>query len=503
MRNDKHTTILVVDDEQHICDIIVEALAAEDHQIVALTEPHRALDYIADNPVDLVLTDLVMGDFSGERIVDATLGTHPDAIAILMTAHPTIQTAISVLKKGAFDFLIKPFKLDFLRATVRRGLQHQRLKRENLSLKGQLSFLKVAGAFQTGVEIDGYLRLVVASCKEEMSASAVGLIEINPESLEVVRKAGDSDYPEWIEKVMDESTVQHLLHKGSDAPVISTNVGKEDDKRILTTFICHPILIRRQLHGVINVLIRSRFDRLTSGQLDILTILCNAAASAIANHRLYRDLRASYMQAIRGLANAIEARDTCTRGHTERVLKLAELLAEKLGWTPKQVDHLVMGCSLHDIGKIGVPDSVLNKAGRLTEQEQQLMYDHPILGLKIIEGIDLFKPAIPYIVAHHERWDGSGYPRGLKGEGIPIEGRLLAVVDAFDAIMANRPYRPGADLTTAVAELMTHRGAQFDPTLVDAFIEVLLEEQIDLKRMYGRDENIQAVRELISQRAPA
>ncbi|GAG32698.1 unnamed protein product, partial [marine sediment metagenome] len=243
--------------------------------------------------------------------------------------------------------------------------------------------------------------------------------------------------------------------------------------------ISQPIFIRRRLHGVINLLVLTRFGRVTPGQLDVLTILTNSAASAIANLRLYQDVQSSYLQAIRGLANAIEARDKCTAGHTDRVSKLAELVARHLGWNESQIRDLVMGCSLHDIGKIGVPDSVLNKANKLTQQERRLMNGHPEMGLKIILGIDFFKPAIPYIIAHHERYDGTGYPRGLKGEEIPIEGRLLAVADAFDAIMANRPYRKGAGLKTAVSELVTYKGIQFDPKIVDAFIETLADEQID------------------------
>jgi HD-GYP domain-containing protein (c-di-GMP phosphodiesterase class II) len=214
-------------------------------------------------------------------------------------------------------------------------------------------------------------------------------------------------------------------------------------------------------------------------------------------------VQSSYLQAIRGLANAIEARDKCTAGHTDRVSKLAGLVARHLGWNESQIHDLVMGCSLHDIGKIGVPDSILNKADKLTEEERRLMNSHPKMGLKIIQGIDLFKPAIPYITAHHERYDGTGYPRGLKGEEIPIEGRLLAVVDAFDAIMANRPYRKGAGLKAAASELVTYKGIQFDPKIVDTFLEMLTEEQIDFRQMYGWDGDTGFLRELaVSEKVP-
>jgi len=146
-----------------------------------------------------------------------------------------------------------------------------------------------------------------------------------------------------------------------------------------------------------------------------------------------------------------------------------------------------MGCTLHDIGKIGVPDSILKKAGPLTPEERTLMESHPEVGIRIIRGIDRFKPAVPYIIAHHERWDGKGYPRGLAGEEIPIEGRLLSVVDTVDAILSDRPYRLGAGLQTALDELMEYRGSQFDPMIVDTFLELIQEEQVEFSDLYDRE----------------
>jgi len=490
MKDNKTTNILVVDDEKHICDIIVEALSSENCRIFSLTDPGHALEFVRQKPVDLVLTDLIMGEFSGEQILEATLDHQNDAIVILMTAHPTVQTAISVLKKGAYDFLVKPFKLELLKATIQRGLKHQRVIRENLSLKGQVEFLKIANASQTGIDIDSFLGSVVSACKKEMSAMASGLIEIDPETRQVLRKISDCDQREYVEPVLDESSLQQFFYTKSVKPVVQKTTVTDETGSSVTTFVSKPVFIRRRLHGVINLLIVTRFDCLTPGQLDVLTLLTNTAASVIANHHLYQDLQSSYLQAIRGLANAIEARDKCTAGHTDRVSRLAELMARHLGWSESQIHDLMMGCTLHDIGKIGVPDSVLNKATELTEPERKLMNSHPHMGLKIISGIDLFKPATLYIMAHHERYDGSGYPRGLKGEQIPLEGRLLAVVDAFDAIMANRPYRKGAGLKTAVSELINYKGIQFDPRLVDAFIEVLGKGLIDFEEMYGRREDI-------------
>ncbi|MBI5266998.1 MAG: HD domain-containing protein [candidate division Zixibacteria bacterium] len=130
---------------------------------------------------------------------------------------------------------------------------------------------------------------------------------------------------------------------------------------------------------------------------------------------------------------------------------------------------------------------ILNKAGKLTPEETAKMNEHPDLGLKIIAGIALFKPAIPYIHSHHERWDGKGYPRGLAGEEIPIEGRLLAVADTFDAILSDRPYRKGATLSHALEELLDYRDIQFDRKIVDVFVGLVRRHKINFRQLYGRD----------------
>jgi len=486
MIGNEEANILVVDDEKYICGIIVEALGAENYNTVSFTDPAKALDYIKTHPIDLVLTDLVMGEHSGIQVLETTLEAHEDAAVILMTAHPTVQTAISVLKKGAYDFLIKPFKLELLRATIRRALNHQRIVRENLHLKGQVEFLKVASAAGAEVDIEHFLGLVVHSCKKEMAAAAAALIEIDDRDGQVIRTVHELDVEDFRDAVLDPTTLDCFRSSRCLKPVIRTNQVVAHGRERTRIHISQPVRNRGRLMGVINLVIDAQFDHLTPGQIDVLMILANSAASTMANLRLYRDLRHSYLQAIGGLAKAIEARDEYTAGHTDRVSKLAEAIAREMGWTERQVENLLMGCTLHDVGKLGIPDSVLNKPGKLTDDERAMMLDHPRLGFNIIQGIDFFKPAIPYILSHHESYDGSGYPEGLRGDEIPIEGRVLAVADTFDAIVTDRPYRKGAGIDAAADELLKYRGVQFDPEIVDVFLDCIEQGKIDLEKVYGR-----------------
>ncbi len=477
--------ILVVDDDDQIISVVQEALAAESYEVVCLRDPVEALRYLRAHSVDLVLTDLVMGKHSGVQIMEAALESHPDAIVILMTAHPTVQTAITVLKRGAYDFLVKPFKLDHLRAAIKRGLAHQKVVRENITLKSQVEFLSAANALSTEIDIDNYLHRVIKSCRTELSAAAVAVLEMNPATRQILRRLYSTEDETLASLVLDTTGLYELADTGSSEPLVQTGTASRPEGDSVQVSLSMPIVVHNALHGVINMLVFSRFGQVTPGQVDILRILAGSAGAAIINHRLYQDLQSSYMEAIRALTSAIEARDKYTGGHTDRVLVLAKALALELGWSGQTIDDLVMGCTLHDIGKIAIPDSILNKDGPLTAEERERMLRHPLEGLKIIANIDRLKAAIPYILSHHERWDGAGYPRGLRGENIPIEGRILAVADTFDAILSDRPYRRGATVTHAIKELEHSKGTQFDPEIVEAFLSALSNGKINLRTLYG------------------
>lgn len=491
--------LLVVDDEKYICNMIREALSSSALELSVFSDPVEALRYIDENPVDLALTDIVMGEHSGIEILDAVRSNNADAVVIIMTAHPTLETAVSVLKNGAYDFLVKPFKMELLKATINRGLEHLSIARENVELKGQVEFLKSASfGGSIGENVEKYLEQVVKSCKKEIGAVAAGIILTASDKDQAETSVQDADEEKFLKDVLDIETLLGFNYTKSPQPKVNSSAIVAKGEKTHRLMISQPIFVGRKLSGVINILAFRKFERVSPGELHILEILSNSAASAIANWRMYRDLQKSYMNAIKGLANAIEARDPHTAGHTERVCKLAEVLARHLGWDEPKIKDLIMGCTLHDIGKIGVPDAVLNKPNRLNEAEHEKMASHTELGLRIIEGIDLFKPAIPYINCHHERFDGKGYPHGLRGVKIPIEGRLLAVVDSFDAIMSNRPYRAGASLKHAISEIAANAGTQFDPKMVEALFEVIRLRKIDIDTLYQYQQEIPGMPELKS-----
>jgi HD-GYP domain-containing protein (c-di-GMP phosphodiesterase class II) len=180
-----------------------------------------------------------------------------------------------------------------------------------------------------------------------------------------------------------------------------------------------------------------------------------------------------------GISQAIEARDPYTRGHSNRVSALAEIVARRLGWQRTKLPELTLGGLLHDVGKLNLDEAVLRKPGPLTESEFAEVKRHPQAGARMIRGFEQLRPALPYILFHHERWDGRGYPSGRSREQIPVGARIVAVVDAFDAMISLRPYRPPLSVRTALAEVERNAGTQFDPAVVRAFLAACGSGELD------------------------
>ena len=182
-------------------------------------------------------------------------------------------------------------------------------------------------------------------------------------------------------------------------------------------------------------------------------------------------LKKSHLDTVRALAGAIDAKDPYTRGHSERVREMSVRIGIKLGFNEEKLESLVFGALLHDIGKIGIRDEVLQKKGQLSSGEYQHVQEHPMIGVRIVEGIDLFKDKLPMIRNHHEHYDGGGYPDRLSGEFIPLEARIIAVSDAFDAMTSLRPHRKALPLENVLIEMKMGKGKQFDPHILGIFLE--------------------------------
>ncbi len=240
-------------------------------------------------------------------------------------------------------------------------------------------------------------------------------------------------------------------------------------------------------------------DKITDGELcsidsKLITSLGQSMGIFLENAMLYEDLQDMFMGTLRSLVNAIDAKDTYTCGHSERVAWLGRSLAQAAGLDEHTVERLHLAGLLHDVGKIGVPESVLTKPGRLTDEEFDIIKTHPRIGARILQGIRQMQDLIPGVLYHHERYDGRGYPDGLSGDNIPLFGRLLCLADSFDAMSSTRTYRQALPLHEVLEEVRRCAGSQFDPHLAEVFVDLdftefyrMVEQHQQRQSLLGRE----------------
>lgn len=238
--------------------------------------------------------------------------------------------------------------------------------------------------------------------------------------------------------------------------------------------ICVPVRTKDRIIGVLQAINKNEgaFDELDR---DGLAALANQVAVAIENANLYRELKEAFHETAAALAETIEKRDPYTGGHTHRVMKYSLAIGRTMGMSPSELEDLKLAAILHDIGKIGIRDSILLKNDRLDREELATMNMHAQFGADILSHVKKLQTVIPGVRGHHEKLDGKGYPDGLSGEAVPLIARIIAVADTFDAMTTDRPYRKALSTETAVAELRKCSGTQFDGALVEHFVRSLSE----------------------------
>jgi HD-GYP domain-containing protein (c-di-GMP phosphodiesterase class II) len=242
---------------------------------------------------------------------------------------------------------------------------------------------------------------------------------------------------------------------------------------ITRSIICAPLMVHRQIAGVIEVLNKRDGSDFNEQDLEAVVSVAATAAMAIENTRLHQTVLDAYKSTITTLAAAIDAKDPYTRGHSQRVMKYALMGGKALSLPSDELETLEYAGILHDIGKIAIDVQILNKPANLTPSEWNMIREHPVMGANLLKDIRFLGKASELVLCHHERYDGAGYPAGLKGEDIPIGARLLAVADAFDTMTTSRSYRPAQTVDHAITELYSCSGTQFCPVAVAAFISGL------------------------------
>jgi putative nucleotidyltransferase with HDIG domain len=247
----------------------------------------------------------------------------------------------------------------------------------------------------------------------------------------------------------------------------------------LRSILCAPLKIKDNLIGVIYVDNRAHSGIFQESDLGLINAFADQAAVAIENTRLFENLQASnrelekaYRATLEGWVRALDMRDKETEGHTQRVTILTERLARSMGVEGDELVHITRGALLHDIGKMAIPDGILLKPGKLTDDERALIQLHPVYAYEMLSPIEFLVPAIDIPYCHHEKWDGTGYPRGLKAEKIPYAARIFPVIDVWDALISDRPYRKALPHDEVRERIRAGSGTHFDPRVVRAFLEL-------------------------------
>ena len=475
--------VLIVDDEKFIRDILADFLGMEGYVVRTAEDGQAALSELGHAHYDLVISDLKMPRMGGIELLEAIGHAAPNALTVIMTGFGTVETAIDAMKRGAYDYILKPFKVEEVIHVVQRGLEKQRLAAENLRLKEALSLYKVSEAIAASLSLDEVLATVGDTAIHEIHGDLVstwledgegGYFErqrLWPSQLGAGRAGGGAvdlgglSPRAFVEHFTDDNP---LLEHGTKAMRFFENQAELP----LQSLIAVPLRMKQRLLGWISVASFTKGRRFDEGQRKLLSIVGSRAAAAIENARLYEDLRATFQQTIEGLAKAIDKMDRYTSGHSDRVATYAMYLARRLGLPPEQVEIVRQSALMHDIGKIGCVLN-LNKPGKLSQDEYEVFKKHPGYGRDILEPIRFLHPLIPGVHLHHERWDGRGYPLGLRGQDVPLIARIISVADTYDAMTSDRAYRRALPHEVAVSEIERCSGTQFDPEVAHSFCDGL------------------------------
>jgi response regulator RpfG family c-di-GMP phosphodiesterase len=524
---DERPRVLIVDDEKFIRDILADFLGMEGYIVRTAEDGAAALEELNSAHYDLIISDLKMPRMGGIELLDAIGTAAPNALTVIMTGFGTVETAIDAMKRGAYDYILKPFKVEEVIRVVQRGIDKQRLSAENLRLREAVSLYAVSEAIAASLSLEEVLATIGDTAIHELKGDLVSTWLDDGEGgyferQRLVSATGSDSSPRPSLPIPTSLPAPSLPATSLPPPSTSPSGAYPSSERIVCAgseygalapqaFIDHyaafsalleqgskggrffvsppavplvslvsvPLRMKTRLLGWIGVASFTKQKRFNEGQRKLLSIVGSRAAAAIENARLYEDLRATFQQTIQGLARAIDKMDRYTAGHSERVALYATNLANNLGLAPDVVEIVRQSALMHDIGKIGCVMN-LNKPGKLTLEEYEIFKRHPTYGRDILDPIKFLHPLIPGVHLHHERWDGRGYPLGLKGQDVPLIARIIAVADTYDAMTSDRAYRRALPHEVAVGEIERCSSTQFDPGITRAFttqIEEFREEQ--------------------------
>jgi response regulator RpfG family c-di-GMP phosphodiesterase len=510
--------ILVVDDEPKICEFLEMLFQREGYLTDKAFTGNAAVEKLRSSKYDLMITDLKMPGMDGFELAKRAKEIDRDLPLVVITGYATIRTAIQALRQGVDDYVTKPFRIDEMRKVIARVLAKARLEIENRRLVGELEAanaelrhhrealkdkVRLTGEDLERANADLRQRVHELAMLNGIALCAVSEPDVDKmldtcarlvvEKLAVMRSSILLREGDWlVVKACQGNDVAALLGTRvrvgegvtgrvaqSGEPILAAREaaappsGAAVDASVTGSLLCVPMTYKKDNLGVILAVDKQSGEPFTPSDLRLLTTIASQVAPAIESARLFRELEESSYAAVRALVAALEAKDPYLRGHSVRVTQYSQAIGKVMGLKEKDLGVLERAGQLHDLGKLGVSDLILNKATFLTPEEYEVVKQHPVLGEEIIRPLEFLSDVRPVIRHHHERFDGTGYPDGQRDDEIPFLCRIMSVADAFDAMTTARPYRSAKDVAVAHSEILSLREKQFDARMVEGFCEAV------------------------------
>ena len=481
-------TILLVDDEPELLEVNKETLEDCGHRVLTAGNGVEALATLSRSPVDLVITDLRMPKLGGRELLARMRGRGLDADVIFLTGYGTVESAVECIQLGASDYLLKPFDIRQFVTKVEKVLQERGMRSRTDHADGGHG-----GAHgghrghedNGGNELNQLLNLGAALREQRDLKSLVTefLLQIrdtfDPDGMALFLKerlAPDlgkritwgplmRECPRarrWFEAV-----AERLMDSGSPRLFDSLDVDTGAGKQTVSAMVC-PVADGSGPLGAV-VVTRNHARGYAMPSLQMLSVFAGQVATAMESMSFQCRLNDMNLEIITSHVCSVEAKDVYTKGHSERVGAYSAQLGREMGLPEREVEHLSFAGILHDVGKIGIPDSILNKPDRLTEAEMDVMRQHPVMGRDILASVHTLKDLLPIVYHHHERVDGAGYPDGLSGDSIPFLARIVSVADGFEAMISDRAYQKARTPEEVRRILVDGAGSQWDENAVRAW----------------------------------
>lgn len=470
--------ILVVDDDRVVLRLLSDFLLSQGCDVRKAMTGKEAVSILESEDVDVAVLDIGLPDTDGLSLICEVKKSQPLCGILMLTGRHDVETVVEAMKRGADDFLSKPVDFERFLLTLFRIILERETHLTKRKIDSDLEDRKTIEFLNA--ELRKRIEDLTLMCNISNRISSLrisedifeGILSIVKDTLKVERSAFyliDKNRTFTLYTAIPESCFEPQLILDEEEFIKITSQGRQVSKGGDVIF---PLSLKGECLGVVRVPLGGR--RQTNTELFLLKLITENCSIQIENRMLYDSLFESVLQTLRSLISAINRRDSYTEGHCLRVTQYSLKMAEVMNIPDYEKDSLRIAGSIHDLGKVGIPDAILLKPGRLTEEEFNVMKNHSTYGEEILGRFEILFKEAKIVRSHHERFDGKGYPDGLQGTEIPLTCRIIAVADAFDAMTTDRPYRRALAKEEAMLEIRRCSGTQFDPDVVSVFKEVFM-----------------------------